>query len=541
MGVMQKVGDLLRLDGFRNFITKAGDKARDKRTGGYFLAQVLTRQDLEHMYAASALAGRIVDLPADEMVRAWIHFKGPSTEEQTAIAQACETLKVQAELADGLRWARLYGTGLVFIGAVDGARNLAEPLDLKNISSIKYLKAFDREDFTVSKRDQYGEPLTYTKVINEGAPVLVPDGTPIISGREIHRSRFLRFEGTKTPPRRRREFNEGFSDSVFVRLFETLRGYHGSWSSAEALLEDFSQAVIKIKGLADAMAAHGEDKVLARMEMIDTARSVLRALILDAEDEDFERKPTPMSGLPELLDRFLSRVAGDAGMPITMLFGTSPAGLNATGDSDIRFFYDSIARRQETELRPQLEYLLRIMFAAKDGPTKGVEPKVWSFVFNKLWQRTEKEQAELEKVVAEKDQIYFNAGILTAAEIADSRFGTGVYSTETILDFETRNYLKKAAEAELKGGDDIQSQAFNGAQGATLLSTIEKVAAGTIPRNAGIRSIALLFQITDEEADKLLAEAGTPQFTPTVPEPPQPPSIASGGEKGGRPEGAASE
>ena len=51
--------------------------------------------------------------------------------------------------------------------------------------------------------------------------------------------------------------------------------------------------------------------------------------------------------------------------------GQAPAGLNATGDSEIRWFYDRVAARQRRELQPALKRLVKLLFLSKRGPTKG--------------------------------------------------------------------------------------------------------------------------------------------------------------------------
>ena len=54
-------------------------------------------------------------------------------------------------------------------------------------------------------------------------------------------------------------------------------------------------------------------------------------------------------------------MAGAAEIPATKLFGRSPQGLNATGESDLRNYYEMIAQLQERSLRPALEKLLPVM------------------------------------------------------------------------------------------------------------------------------------------------------------------------------------
>jgi hypothetical protein len=127
--------------------------------------------------------------------------------------------------------------------------------------------------------------------------------------------------------------------------------------------------------------------------------------------------------------------------------GQAPAGLNATGESDVRWFYDSIKAQQNTVLRPAINKLVQLAFHALKIP----EPANWTIRFNPLWQMTEEQQAAIRKTQAETDAIYINAGVVTPEEIALSRFGGDAYSTETVIDADARKELfGGAGEASAK-------------------------------------------------------------------------------------------
>ena len=57
------------------------------------------------------------------------------------------------------------------------------------------------------------------------------------------------------------------------------------------------------------------------------------------------------TGLADVYDRVMMDVAGAARTPVTKLFGRSPAGMNATGESDMRNYYDYIDGLRETDFR----------------------------------------------------------------------------------------------------------------------------------------------------------------------------------------------
>jgi uncharacterized protein len=155
-------------------------------------------------------------------------------------------------------------------------------------------------------------------------------------------------------------------------------------------------------------------------------RSTIRGVLIDSE-EDFGRQQTPIAGLPEILEKFMFRVAAASDMPASMLFGQAPAGLNATGESDIRFYYDHLKNQQDRHLRPALEKLLKMAF-----PVIGREPRRWELQFRSLWQLSDSEKAQTHVAQANADKVYLDARVLSPDDVRQSRFGDA-YSVDTTV------------------------------------------------------------------------------------------------------------
>jgi phage-related protein (TIGR01555 family) len=228
----------------------------------------------------------------------------------------------------------------------------------------------------------------------------------------------------------------GWTISVLQRPYEVLRLFGTSFASVGHLLQDASQGVIKIKDLMHMIAAN-RPALLARMELLDTSRSVARAVLLDAENEEFTRVSTSFAGLPELLDRIMQRMSAATRIPVTLLMGRSAAGMNATGDSDFRAFYDSVKSEQRDRLEPVLLQIYRLLAIAR-----GEDPEGISIEFHPLWEMSEAERALLEKQDAERDSALITSGVLYPEEVA-LRIARGRRSvTDTEID-------EKAREASL--------------------------------------------------------------------------------------------
>lgn len=400
--------------------------------------------------------------------------------EGTDIVEGLDGVLEELGASDALWWAlcfeRAYGGGAILMGADDGQEDLSKPLDEERISSVRWLNAFqggyDGEVVAWSyyrdiRSPKYGLPETYM-IRNLGVPITSAPTTstpvkqkplePVIFW--VHESRLLVFPGTPVS-RQARVQMRGWGDSIFTRIDKVLSDYNQTWGGVANLMTDFSQGVLNIEGLKKALA--GGDKaargnpVTTRARQIQLTRSIARMLFLDKEEE-FSRHTVPLSGVADVLQQFSLRLAAAADMPVTLLMGQAPSGLNATGASDVRFFYDRIAARQRKRMLPQLKRLIKLILLSKEGPTEGVQPERWNAKFKSLYQMTALEQADLRNKQANTDHLYIQDGAVSPEEVAASRFGGSEYSTETVIDFEGRAEMAKQAEADKTEKQKVMSE-----------------------------------------------------------------------------------
>jgi uncharacterized protein len=355
--------------------------------------------------------------------------------------EAIKNLGALPKLRDGWIWARLYGGGSgIFVGADDGLP-VDQPLNEESIRSIRFLNLVKRPQLSVKTRyedvlaPKFGEPEIY--MVNQAAAAMVPR-----NGLEVHESRLILFDGALTA-RMTMDSPTGFDDSVLQNAMAALQQTATAWQSVAHLLTDASQGVLKIANLVELVAADGQEVLRTRVQLMDLARSVCRSILIDAEKESFERVATSFAGLPEMMDKLMMRMSAASEQPVTLLYGRSAAGMNATGESDIRGWYDTVAEAQTDELLPRLERLLRLMFLAKDGPTRGRLPEQWSLEFCPLWQPTDKELADTKKTKADTYVALVGAQIMTDAEA-----GLGLATDFPTIDVEAREELAEADAEE---------------------------------------------------------------------------------------------
>ena len=115
------------------------------------------------------------------------------------------------------------------------------------------------------------------------------------------------------------------------------------------------------------------------------------------------------AGLSDIYESFMMDMAGAAEIPATKLFGRSPQGLNATGEADLRNYYDMIAQMQERLLRPALEKFLPVMAIS----CWGYVPEDMEIVFEPVMTSSPAERAELVQKMSQDVIEGYKAGLLT--------------------------------------------------------------------------------------------------------------------------------
>jgi len=472
MGVIEKLRDVskgvvtladVKMDGWQNFMTGLGTLTRDKLANTFFLKGANLDDDtLEGLFDGDDMAARIVEKLPDEAMREGfkINIKPDDETDASAVEEVNDTadalkmlledIGAEEKLNEAWVWGRLFGGGACYMLTDDpGAPD--DELDLENLKAITGLLVIDKRDiypieFEVDlSSPRFGLPTIYQ--VTRSGSASVQAAQPLL---RVHWSRLITFEGVRTTKRRKAE-NDGWSNSVLQRVNTVLRNFNVGWDSTAHLLTDSAQGVLKMDGLMNMLAAGGKALVQERLTTVDMGRSVARMMVLDADKESFERQETNFTGTNSVLQSFMIRLAAAADMPVTILMGQSPAGMNATGESDFKAWENTIASQQTRVLLPALTRLVQVVMRSKDGPTGGLEPNSWAIEFNPLRQMTEGETADLRKKVAETDHIYITDGVVLPEEVTLSRFRANGFSMETSVDLELRKkILELESERELE-------------------------------------------------------------------------------------------
>lgn len=423
-------------DSFQNLQARLGAGSGNIADGsGYVQSNLMTRQprQLEFMYRGSWIVGAVVDSVADDMTRQGVDF-GTAIDPDVALAMQArqDDLQLWTGISDTIKWARLYG-GAIGVMQIDG-QDLATPLKVETITKDQFLGVVPLSRWELN-------PNTSQIVTNLGPVIGKPEyydvgpNATALQNKTIHHSRVMRIEGIKLPYFQRIA-EQGWGLSVVERMYDRLLAYDSATTGAAQLVYKAYLRTLKVEGLRKILAAGGAayDALVKNVEAIRQFQSTEGLTLIDSADE-FAALTYTFAGLNDILLGFGQQISGATQIPLVRLFGQSPAGLNATGDGDIRNYYDSIKARQESDLRAPVNLIMDCLHRSVTGkaPPAGFRPQ-----FNPCWQLSESEKASIAKNVGDTVGAAYGDGIIdrptAMKELKQSAETTGVFSNITRQD-----------------------------------------------------------------------------------------------------------
>jgi phage-related protein (TIGR01555 family) len=401
-----------------NFAANLGTN-KDKRSYNTFDIKTFSRDQLEALYFQDWIAGKIIDIPVEDMIREWRSFNAPDIEDDQLkkISDLEDQLEVKDKISDALKWARLYGGSLILLGIDPKHGEMDIPLEIDKIGEgdLKYMHTLDRWDVTSQDINNINPELSNYRLPNFY-------GIYGIKDNRIHHSRIIRFDGLSLPYRLKRQ-NQYWGGSILVRIYEAILNSALTSNSTASLVHESKIDIIQVQNLFKHLASkEGEAALINRFMIADIMKSNNNTLILDST-ETHNRTQFSFAGLPDLVTRFLNIVAAASDIPATRLLGSSATGLNASGEGDLKNYYNMIGNKQEKDLNSPLKKLDQILVRSAIGSY----PEDLSFEFNPLWQLSDTERATIELQNAQRDQIYIDRGAITTDVVTKQLRKDGVY------------------------------------------------------------------------------------------------------------------
>lgn len=411
---------------------------------------------MDSLYRSDWIAGKVVNTIPEDMTKNWIKLTcqvNPDQEDEFSRQQ--RKTHVKARVLEGLRWGRLYG-GAAGVMVVAGQEDmLGEPLDLDMVmpGAFRGLIIADRwngvypstEIVTEMDDPDYGLPVYYTFGL---------ENMGIAQGVRVHHSRVLRFTGRDLP------YNERISESYWgmselEHVYEELNKRNTVSANIAQLVFAAHLRILKMEDLGQMLAMADE---ASQRDLYNTLRAqnmLMNTMSLQvlSKDDDFQTFDYTFSGLSDIYEQFMMDIAGAAEIPVTKLFGRSPAGLNATGEGDLRNYYDTVKQWQEAVLRPVLEKLLPVMCMSAWGAV----PDDLDFEFNPIRDTSDQERAGLIQQTASAIVSVYQAGIISQPtalkELRQSGSTYGMWGQITDEEVEAASDMPQGGEEGPPGGE----------------------------------------------------------------------------------------
>ena len=434
---------VMRHDGYVNVLNKFGT-AQDNSTHYRYLHQgMIPDQMLTEQYETNGLFSKIIDNPAEEAIKHGFDI-GLSNEDATEyIMDKLDELEWEDNAATAVKWARLYG-GALGVMLIDDGGGLEEPLKLDSIKSIDEIRIYERAvvnpDYTTlygygtqsaerSAKRKFGTPEYYQ--VNS-----------IYGHFFVHESRCLVFKNGKLPERTANPLYRFWGIPEYMRIRRELQETSTSHSLGVKMLDRSVQAIYGMKDLAKLTSTDGgDDAVIRRLQLIDQARGLLNSIAIDSEGETYDFKTIPMAGVKDVIDTTCNILSAVTNIPQTILFGRSPAGMNATGDNDLENYYNFVEKIQQLQLKNNLQRLLDIVVRAGLHDGKLDEEPAIKLEFNPLWSMSESDQADIDSRKAQTQQVrastaqtYVDLGVIDPAEVRKALASDGEFNIEEMLD-----------------------------------------------------------------------------------------------------------
>lgn len=431
-------------DGYVNVLNQYGTQNDTTEQYEYSPEGSVMDIKLNQLYEGDGLFAKIIDTPADECVKQGFSFGNLSDEKvESFLRQSLDDLDWEDVFSTAVKWSRLFG-GAIGVMLIDDGGELDEPLNWSSIKSIDEIRIYERAivqpDYTSLYRinpqydggsrvqSKFGMPQYYTVMSQYGSFV-------------VHESRCLVFRNGRLPERTSNPLYQIWGMPEYIRIKRAMRDATVAHGDATKLLERSVQAVYSMKGLADECSTEeGENRILKRLQTIDTSRGLMNTISIDADGENYDFKTFSFSGVSDVVDTSCNLLSALTNIPQTILFGRSPAGMSATGESDMENFYNFVERIQKTMLRPNLQVLLDVIIQA--GVHTGELDKAPDIhlEFNPLWSLSEAEQAQVESTKAQTASTrantaiaYVNNQILDPTEVRRKLADSGEFNVEDII------------------------------------------------------------------------------------------------------------
>jgi phage-related protein (TIGR01555 family) len=418
---------------------------------------------LEWMYRAQFVCKNAVDVIPEDMTREGAIITGPmKPKDMRKIEMRAMKLNLWANIRACLKWARLYGGCIGFI--VIKGQEPSTPLRMETVGEDQFMGIYPLDRWMV-------DPSLELLVTDFGSPDIgkpmfyrVTADAPALPRMKIHHTRAIRFISQEQPYWQSVQENL-WGLSVFESIQDCITSFDLARIGAAQLIDKSFIRTFKLEGLKELIGSNSVayEGVRAYVDFMRSMQGIEGITLMDTKDEYEGHEHGAFSGIADILIEFRQHLSGALQTPQTKLFGQAPSGMNATGESDMRNYYDMIKSRQVTDLGYPLTGIVYPLLA-QSCSVKWKEE--YGIAFKPLWQPTELEKSTIAKNITDTVLAAEEKGTVSTKtammELKQQSHLTGVWSNITEEDIEAAVDVPVPAANIVMPGDPGQPSLAGG-------------------------------------------------------------------------------
>lgn len=417
-------------------------------------------QLLTSLYRTSWIVQRVCNvIPEDALADLSIEAPGLNADALQKLQEEIRTTHLRETMLKALRWSRLYGGAAAIMMVSGQEEDMSAPLDINNvmIGAFRGLYVVDRWsgiypslDLVDDDRDpDYGLPEYYEVRSETGG-----------ASYRVHHSRVLRFCGTEMPYWEQIA-EQYWGTSAIEAMYDELIKRDNVAHNIANLTFKANLSVLQVENLDQMFATSStvhQRRMYAMLSAINVMENSLGIRLVNKGD-DIQQLQYSFSGLPEVMDSAMMDMAGATSIPVTRLFGRSPAGMNSTGESDEKMYRQTLEQERAVHIIPALERLIPIICRSAIGGF----PAGATFKLPPLVETTPQDKAD---IIDRQVQLYerlFQANLIPAETVLEA-----ARNAQLSLDVTSSISDEDVQKVRGKYFNDLQQQAdpFGGAMQA---------------------------------------------------------------------------
>lgn len=328
--------------------------------------------------AQNGMIRACIQTVADDVSRRWITLDGPA--EKVAVLEKLLKdpnyggLSVKELFHRAVTTTGYMGGAFIFIDTGDADTELPLAInefsaELSQGSNVRFVLV---DPVNVS-------PIAYNCTNPLDVDYMVPKAWQVL-GRRVHASRMLTFVENQPPMLLRPNYNFLGIPQAQI-LWDYVVHFNETRISAARLLDKISLLVVQTDMDEILSSETGVQDFDAKMEFLQRYRDNDSVFVCDKDSEAVTNVQTSIAGCTDIVRQSLELIACINRTPAVKLLGISPSGFNATGESDIKNYYDYIASKQEL-YRDQIQTIINVLQLTQWGY---IDPTI-TFTFNSLSQ-----------------------------------------------------------------------------------------------------------------------------------------------------------